>query len=115
MEDSRVYQFNIGDITIQENKDYNAVAETIDTLNSELDPNAEKYIYHGQSVHILAKSYYDRNFDTEFLSHMSPQVADISNDRMAKNTSFNITFENTHAEYGVDFKKHFAQILRECD
>ena len=42
MEASRVYQFNIGNITIQENRDYNAVAETIDTLNSELDPNAEK-------------------------------------------------------------------------
>ena len=55
MESSRVYQFNIGNITIQENKDYNTVAETIDTLNSELELNAEKYIYHGQSIHRLAK------------------------------------------------------------
>ena len=55
MESSRVYQFNIGNVTIQENKDYTAVAETMDILNSELDPNAEKYIYHGQSIHRLAK------------------------------------------------------------
>ena len=115
MDDSRVHQFNIGDITIQENKDCNDVAETIDTLNSELDPTAEKYIYHGQSIHRLAKGYYDRNFDSEFLSQMSPQVADIFNDRLSKNTSFNLTFENTHAEYAVDFNKHFAQILRCCD
>jgi len=46
---------------------------------------------------------------------MSPQVADIFNDRMCKNTSFNLTFENIHAEYAVDFNKHFAQILRRCD
>ena len=46
--DTRVYQFNIGDITIQENRDYRAVAETIDILNSELTPKDDKYIYHGQ-------------------------------------------------------------------
>ena len=42
MESSRVYQFNIGDITIQEDTYYTAVAEAMDILNSELDPNAEK-------------------------------------------------------------------------
>ena len=90
MESSRVYQFNIDNITIQENKDYNAVAETMAILNSELQPNVEKFIYCGQSIHRLAKSYYDRNFDCEFVSQMSPQVAYIFNDRMSKNTSFNL-------------------------
>ena len=62
----------------------------------------------------LAKQYYDRNCDSD-LSQMSPQVADIFNDRMSKHTSFNLTFENAQAEYAVDFKKHYAQFLRSCD
>ena len=55
VESSRVHQFNIGNITIQENKDYNAVAETMAILNSELEPNSEKFIYYGQSIRRLAK------------------------------------------------------------
>ena len=115
MEAGRVYQFNIGDITIQENKDHNVVGETIDALNSELEPNEDKYINHGQSTHRSAKEYYDRNFDSDFMSPTSPQLADIFNDRMSKNTLFNLTFENTQAEYAVDYNKHYAQILRSCD
>ena len=37
-----------------------------------------------------------------FSLSVSPQVADIFNDRMSKNTSCNLTFENTNAEYAFD-------------
>ena len=46
---------------------------------------------------------------------MTPQVADIFNDRSSKNTAFNITLKDIQATDAYDFNKLYASILRCCD
>ena len=68
---------DVGAGEIQENKDYREGASTIETLNKDIVADDEKYIYHGKSIHRLAFEYYDRNYNKEYKSEMSPQVATI--------------------------------------
>ena len=62
-----------------------------------------KNIYHGQSIHRLAFEYYDRNYNKEYKSEMSPQVADIFNGKSSKNTAFNITLQDAQTTTADDF------------
>ena len=61
-DDNKIVQFNIGDITIQENPTFKDVCLTIDKLNLMLTHQESKYFYHGQSIHRLAYEYYERNY-----------------------------------------------------
>ena len=45
---------------------------------------------------------------------MSPQVADIFNDKASKNTAFNITLKDVQATDAYDFNKLYSSILRFC-
>ena len=45
---------------------------------------------------------------------MSPQVADVFNDTLAKNTAFNITLKDVQATNAYDFNKLYAFILKFC-
>ena len=45
---------------------------------------------------------------------MSPQVADVFNDTLAKNTAFNITLKDIQATTAYDFNKLYSSILRFC-
>jgi len=108
---SRIIQFDIGNMTIQENTGYIAVASTIQKLNSN---TTEEYIYHGQSIHRLAHEYYERNHNKNYKSQLSPQVANVFNDKLSKNTAFNITLKETQATHAYDFNKLYASILRCC-
>jgi len=110
-DNSRIIQFDIGNLTIQENTDYRAVESTIKKLNSN---TTEEYIYHGQSIHRLAHEYYERNHDKNYQSQLSPQVAHVFNDKLSKNTAFNITLKETQATHAYDFNKLYASILRCC-
>ena len=86
-DNARIIQFDINNITIQENTDYREVASTIETLNKNINPEDNKYIYHGQTIHRLAHEYYERNFNKDYVSEMSPQVSNIFNDKLAKKHS----------------------------
>ena len=112
---SLITQFDIGEITIQENTDYKEVASTIERLNLTITSETEQYIYHGQSIHRLAYEYYERNHNKEFKSQLSPQVAEIFNGNSSKNTAFNITLEEVQATHAYDFNKLYASILKCCD
>ena len=99
---SRVTQFDIGNMTIQENTDYRALESTTQKLNSN---TTEEYVYHGQSIHRLAHEYYERNHNKNYQSQLSPQVAHVFNDKLSKNTAFNITLKETQATHAYDFNK----------
>ena len=90
-------------MTIQENINYREVVSTIERLNSTITSDAERYIYHGQPIHRLAHEYYERNYNKDFKSQLSPQVADIFNDYSSKNTAFNITLKEVQATHAYDF------------
>ena len=59
-DNTRIIQFDIDSITIQENIDYREVTSTIDVLNENINLECDKYIYHGQSLHRLAFEYYEK-------------------------------------------------------
>ena len=101
-------------MTIQENTDYREVASTIETLNRNIVSDEDKYIHHGRSIHRLAFEYYERNYNKEYKSEMSPQIADIFNANSSRNTAFNITFKDVQATDGYDFNKLYSSILRFC-
>ena len=110
----RVIQFNINNMTIQENTRYKEVIATIDVLNQNIASTDEQYFYHGQSIHRLAFEYYERNYNKNYQSEMSPQIANIFDDTLSKNTSFNITLKDVEAEVAYDFNKLYASILKCC-
>ncbi len=95
-DNTRITQFDIIQykVTIQENASYNDVNATIQTLNSQI---SNTYIYHGQTIHRLAHEYYETNYNNDYKSEMSPQIADIFDDKSAHNTAFNITLQDTQA------------------
>ena len=113
-DNARIIQFDINNITIQENTDYREVVSTIETLNKNISIEDDKYIYHGQTIHRLAHEYYERNFSKNYISEMSPQVSNVFNDKLAKNTAFNITLKDIQATTAYDFNKLYASILRFC-
>ena len=85
-DNTRIIQFGINNMTMQENVDYREVVATIDTLNKDVVSDGDKYFYHGQTIHRLAYEYYERNHNQEYKSEMSPQVADIFNDKSSTHT-----------------------------
>jgi hypothetical protein len=44
---------------------------------------------------------------------MSPQIAEIFNDPLSRNTAFNITLQDTQATEAYDLNKLYASILNE--
>jgi len=111
--DGQIVQFDIGKMTIQENVNYYRVENTITTLNKEL--TSDFYYYQGQSLHTLAHQVYDRKYDTNYMSQLSPQVAKIFNDKSSKNTAFNITLKPVQATKAYDFNKLYSYILQCCN
>ena len=109
-----IIQFYINNMTIQENTDYREVVSTIDILNKDIVSDKDKYFYHGQSIHRLAFEYYEQNHNKEYKSELSPQVADIFNDKSSKNTAFNITLKDVQATDAYDFNKLYSSILQFC-
>ena len=91
-DNTRIVQFDINNMTIQENTDYTEVASTIETLNKDSVLDNDKYNYHGQYIHRLAHEYHERNHHKDYKSEMPPQVTDIFNDTSSKNTAITITF-----------------------
>ena len=62
-------------MTFQENPTYKDVSSTIDKLNLMLTYQEPKYFYHGQSIHRLAHEYYERNYNKDYTSQMTPQIS----------------------------------------
>ncbi len=84
----QIVQFDIDNMTIQENEKYYRVQDTITRLNKEL--TSDFYYYKGQSLQMLAHQVYERKYDTNYMSQLSPQVAEIFNDKSSKTTALNI-------------------------
>ena len=36
-----------------------------------------EYSHHGQSIHRLAHEYYERNYNTDYTSQMTPQISEV--------------------------------------
>jgi hypothetical protein len=83
-EHGQITQFNIENITIQENLHYDNVKETLDKLGDD-------WIYSGQSIQRLAHEYYNKHYNQNYKSDMSPQLMDVFNNTLSKNTGFNVT------------------------
>ena len=114
-ENNKIVQFNIGSVTIQEHATYNDVALTINTLNLMLTNQEPKYMYNGQSIHRLAHEYYERNYNKDYTSQMTPQISEIFDSIFCKNTGFNITLKNQEATHAYDFNKLYAYVLSTCN
>ena len=82
MEYGRVIQFNIGNITIQENVNYKEVRNTITRINQNI--TIDKYIYCGQSLQRIAHEYFERNNDKTYMSQMSPELANVFDNALSK-------------------------------
>ena len=80
-ENNTIVQFNIKNITIQENTTYKDVASTIEKLNVMESP---AYLYHGQSIHRLAHEYYEQNYNKDYTSNMTPQVSELFDSKYCK-------------------------------
>ena len=113
VEYGQVIQFNIGGITIQENINYKEVRNTITRLNQNI--TIDKYIYCGQPLQRIAHEYFERNFDKNYMSQMSPEIANVFDNALSKNTAFNLTLQNVQATHAYDFNKLYSTILREWD
>jgi hypothetical protein len=112
-DNTRITQFDINNMTIQENTSYYDVASTIQTLNS--NNPATPYIYHGQTIHRLAHEYYEINYNNDYKSEMSPQIANIFDDTLSRNTAFNVTLHDVQATDAYDFNKLYSSILKQLD
>jgi hypothetical protein len=112
VENNFVTQFNIKGITIQENETYKEVESTIERLNITAFP---KYLYHGQSIHRLANEYYEMNYNKDYTSQMTPQILELFNSDLCKNTGFNITLKNKEPTHCYDFNKLYAFVLSTCN
>ena len=73
------------------------------------------YFYHGQSIHRLAYEYYERNYDKDYTSQMTPQISEVFNSSFCKNAGFNITLKNEEATHAYDFNKLYAYVLSTCN
>lgn len=71
-------------MTTQGNTDYREVASTIEILNKDVVSRDGEYIFDNQSIHRLAHEYYEGNYNTEYKSELSPQVANILHDKLSK-------------------------------
>ena len=115
VEDNKIVQFNIRGMTFQENPTYKDVSSTIDKLNLTLTYQEPKYFYHGQSIHRLAHEYYERNYNKDYTSQMTPQISEVFDSKFCKNTGFNITLKNEEATHAYDFNKLYAYVLSTCN
>ena len=112
---NRVTRFLIHErFIIEENEDYNDVICTIDTLNESISIEKNKYIYTGQPLHILAYEYYMNTYDNHIQSSMSPQVFEIFESKLSRNSAFN-EFYDKHIDVAIDKNKFYAHILTVCD
>jgi hypothetical protein len=111
-EHGRITQFNIDDMTIQENLHYDDVERTIDTLNRRGTPS--QWIYSGQTIQRLSNEYYNKYYNKDYKSEMSPQLMDVFDSKLSKNTGFNITLSREEATRSYDFNKLYSFILRNC-
>jgi hypothetical protein len=84
----QIMGFDMYGITIDENEHYSDIQMTMDTLNTHITNDAEKYVYNGQSLHGLAYAYYTNNYDRKITSNCSPQVYDILTSKSCMNSPF---------------------------
>jgi len=112
-DNTRITQFDINNMTIQENTSYYDVNSTIQTLNT--NNPATPYIYHGQTIHRLAHEYYERNHNNDYKYEMSPPIAYIFNDPLSRNTAFHITLQDAQATDAYDFNNFYSSILKELN
>ena len=68
-----------------ENKHYDAIATTMNTLNVNITKE-QKYKYTGQSLDSLAYAYYTNKYDLENISTCSPHVYDILTSKASMNS-----------------------------
>ena len=110
----QIVGFNMCGITIDENEHYSDIQMTMDTLNTHITNDAEKYVYTGQSLHGLAYAYYTNNYDRKITSNCSPQVYDILTSKSCMNSPF-LEFYKNKGETAYDKNKQYTNILMNCD
>ena len=62
---NQVMQFEMDNIIIDENGDYQDVESAINEFNKTIKKEEHKYIYRGQTPHGLAYEYYTNNYDKQ--------------------------------------------------
>jgi hypothetical protein len=113
--DHRVTRFSLSEnIIYEENVDYMDVKCTIDELNDGVAVEKQKYVYTGQPLHMLAHEYYMNTYDKRIESSMSPQIFEIFESQLSKNSAFN-EFYDKHIDIAIDKNKFYAFILQTCD
>jgi len=108
----KIVRFQIGEMVIEENIAYSAVRSTINDLNNRPVSDKDKYQYHEQSLHQLAIEYFEKEFDNNILSMLSPEVMDILEGCMRAPPT---EFYNNNATIAYDKNKCYINILRCCD
>ena len=106
----------LDDITIEANETYDDVKLTMETLNSDITKEQDKYIYiyTGQSIHSLAHSYYTNNDDRQTVSKCSPQVHGTLTSKASMKSPL-VGFYTNKANIAFDVNKQYTNILMNCD
>ena len=100
----------MGCITLDENPNYEDIKATIDTLNEQIEKDAAKYNYTGQSHHSLAYQYFSKNCDKIILSVCSSQSYQILTSNLCMNSAF-LEFYNNNGDIAFDITNN-TQIYR---
>ena len=109
MNNHKITRFEINDMIVEENPQYHEVQATIDTLNDYVKSDKDKYFYHEQSLHSLAMEYFNKEFNNDIFSFLSPEVLDaLESCKNAPPTEF----YRTDAEVAFDKNKCYANILK---
>ena len=108
----QIMGFDMYGITIDENEHYSDIQMTMDTLNTHITNDAEKYVYSGQSLHGLAYAYYTNNSDRNITSNCSPQVYDILTSKSCMNSPF-LEFYKNKGETTYDKKQTIYKHINE--
>ena len=94
---------------IEENPHYHAVQATIETLNDNVKSEKDKYFYHEQSLHSLAMEEFNKEFNNDIFSFLTPEVmAVLESCKNAPPTEF----YRTDADVAFDKNKCYANILK---
>lgn len=108
----KIVRFEINGMIVEENQDYEFVTATIKELNTLVKSEKDMYVYREQSLHRLAMEYFNKEFNNDIYSFLSPEVMDILEKCMKAPV---VEFYNNDATVSYDKNKCYANILKHCD
>ena len=73
MNDHKITRFEINDMSIEGNTQYHAVQAT-EALNDDVKSEKDIYFYHAQSLHSLAMEYFNKEFNNDIFSFLTPEL-----------------------------------------